>query len=110
LHHVGGDPGYMIYPFYNAVVFEVYFAHLVLCLKVGSVSCRIPWDTRYDDFYVVHVGGMVGHPEGLEAFPCPALLVPKIFDSSTTKIDNGLSFIATIHSQKVTNCHNPTLG
>jgi hypothetical protein len=45
---------------------------------------------------------VVGHPEGLEAFPCPALLVPKIFDSGATIIGNGSSFIATIHSQTVT--------
>ncbi len=43
-------------------------------------------DARYDDFFVVFVGGVVGHPEGLEAFPCPALLVPKIFDSGATRI------------------------
>ncbi len=45
---------------------------------------------------------MVGHPEGLEAFPCPALLVPKIFDSGVARIGNGSSFIATIHSQRET--------
>ncbi len=45
---------------------------------------------------------MVGHLEGLEAFPCPALLVPKIFDSGAARISNGSSFIATIHSQKET--------
>jgi len=33
-----------------------------------------PWDACYDDLSVVPVGGMVGQPEGLEAFPSPALL------------------------------------
>jgi hypothetical protein len=47
---------------------------------------------------------MVGHPEGLEAFPCPALLVPKIFDSGAARFGNCSSFIATTHSQKVTSC------
>jgi hypothetical protein len=47
---------------------------------------------------------VVGHPEGLEAFPCPALLVPKIFDSGAARIRNGLSFIATTHSQRETTC------
>jgi hypothetical protein len=59
-------------------------------------------DARYDDFSIVPVGGVVGHPEGLEAFPCPALLVPKIFDSGAARIGNGLSFIATTESQRVT--------
>ncbi len=45
---------------------------------------------------------MVGQPEGLEAFPCPALLVPEIFDSGAARIGNGSSFIATTHSQRVT--------
>ncbi len=45
---------------------------------------------------------MVGHQEGLEAFPCPSLLVPKIFDSGAARIGNDSSFIATTHSQKVT--------
>jgi hypothetical protein len=56
-------------------------------------------DTCYDDFSDVLVGGVVGHPEGLEAFPCPALWVPKIFDSGVAKIDNGASFIKTTYSQ-----------
>jgi hypothetical protein len=30
-------------------------------------------------------------------------LVPKIFDSGAARIGNGSSFIATTHSQKVTN-------
>ncbi len=47
---------------------------------------------------------MVGHPKGLDAFPCPALLVPKIFDSGATRIGNGSSFIVTTHSQRVTSC------
>ncbi len=42
---------------------------------------------------------MVGHPEGLEAFPCPTLQVPKIFDSSVTRIGNGASFTETTYSQ-----------
>jgi hypothetical protein len=71
---------------------------------VVSVSCRIPWDVRYDDFSVVPVGGVVGQPEGLEAFPCPALLVPKIFDSGVARIGNGSSFITTTHSQRVISC------
>jgi hypothetical protein len=45
---------------------------------------------------------VVGHPKGLEAFPCPALLVPKIFDLGVVRIGNGSSFIVTTHSQKVT--------
>jgi hypothetical protein len=72
-------------------------------LKAVSVTCKIPWDVRYDDFSVVLVGGVVGHSEGLETFPCPALLVPKIFDSNAAIISNGSSFIATTHSQRVTN-------
>ncbi len=63
-----------------------------------SVSCGIPWDTHYDDFSTIHVGGMVGHPEGLEAFPCHSLRVPKIFDSGAVRIGNGVSFTTTTHS------------
>jgi hypothetical protein len=37
-------------------------------LKVISVGCGIPWDTRYDDFFVVPIGGVVGHFEGLKLF------------------------------------------
>ncbi len=66
-----------------------------------SVSCGIPWDIHYDDFSVVPVGGMVGHPEGLEAFPCFALWVLKIFDSGAAIIGNGVSFTKTTHSQGV---------
>ncbi len=44
----------------------------------------------------------MGQPEGLEAFPCPALMVPKIFDSGAARIGNGSSFITTTHSQRVT--------
>jgi hypothetical protein len=94
----------MVYPFYSVIISRVSFADLVPCLKLVSVNCRIPWDARYDDFSVVHVGGVVGHPEGLEAFPCPSLLIPKIFDSGAARIGNGSSFIATTHSQRVTNC------
>jgi hypothetical protein len=47
---------------------------------------------------------MVGQLEGLEAFPCPALLVLEIFDSGAARIGNGSSFIATTHSQRVTSC------
>ncbi len=36
---------------------------------------------------------------GLEAFPCPAFRVPKIFDFGATKISNGASFIETTFSQ-----------
>ncbi len=68
-------------------------------MKAVSVGCGIPWDTRYDDFFDVPVGGVVGHPEGLEAFPCLALRVPKIFDSSVAGIGNGTSFIETTYSQ-----------
>jgi hypothetical protein len=75
----------MVYPFYSGVVSGVSFADSVPCLKVVSVSCKIPWDARYD-FFVVLVGGVIGHPEGLEAFPCLALLVPKIFDSGAARI------------------------
>ncbi len=67
-----------------------------------NVNCRIPWDARYDDFSVVPVGGVVGHSEGLKAFPCPSFLVLKIFDSDVVRIGNGSSFIATTHSQRVT--------
>ncbi len=101
LHCVGGDLGYMVYPFYNGVVSGVSFADPVL--KAVNVNCWIPWDARYDDFSVVPVSGVVGHPECLETFPCPTLLVPKIFDSGAAKNGNGSSFIATTHSQKVTN-------
>jgi hypothetical protein len=67
---------------------------------VISVGCGIPWDTRYDDdFSVVPVGGMVGHLEGLEAFPCPTLQVPKIFDFGAARIGNGASFTKTTYSQ-----------
>jgi hypothetical protein len=68
-----------------------------------SVSCGIPWDTRYDDFSTNPIGGVVGHPKGLEAFPCPALWVPKIFDLNIARIGNGTSFTTTTHSQGVTN-------
>jgi hypothetical protein len=73
-------------------------------LKTVNVSCGIPWDICYDDFFTIPVGGMVGHLEGLEAFPCPALWVPNIFDLSATRIGNGTSFTATTHSQGVTSC------
>ncbi len=42
---------------------------------------------------------MVGHPEGLEAFPCPTLRVPKIFDFGVAIIR---SFTKTTYSQGVT--------
>ncbi len=42
---------------------------------------------------------MVGHLEGVEAFPCPTHWVPKIFDSGATKIGNGTSFTETTYSQ-----------
>jgi hypothetical protein len=45
---------------------------------------------------------MVGHLKGLEAFPCPALWVPKIFDSGAVRIGNGASFTETTYSQGVT--------
>jgi hypothetical protein len=45
---------------------------------------------------------VVGHPKGLEAFPCPALRVPKIFDSGAARIGNGASFTETTYSQGVT--------
>jgi hypothetical protein len=54
--------------------FRYSFANPVPCLKAISVGCGIPWDICYDDFSVVPVGGVVGHPEeGLKAFPWPAL-------------------------------------
>jgi hypothetical protein len=62
----------------------------------------IPWDTHYDDFSVVLVGGMVGHSEGMEALPCPTLQVPKIFDSGAVRIGNGTSFTETAYSQGLT--------
>jgi hypothetical protein len=46
----------------------------------------------------VPIGGMVGHPEGMEAFPCPTLQVPKIFDYSAARISNGTSFTETAYS------------
>ncbi len=58
---------------------------------------KVLCDARYDDFSVVP-GGVVGHSEGLEAFPCPSLLIPKIFDSGAARIGNGSSFISTTHS------------
>ncbi len=45
---------------------------------------------------------MVGHSEGLEAFPCPTLRVPKIFDFGAARISNGASFTKTTYSQGVT--------
>jgi hypothetical protein len=42
---------------------------------------------------------MVGHSEGLEAFPCPAFRVPKIFDFGAAIIGNCVSFIETTYSQ-----------
>ncbi len=42
---------------------------------------------------------MIGHPEGLKDFPCPALRVPKIFDSGAARISNGASFTETTYSQ-----------
>ncbi len=62
------------------------------------VGCGIPWDTHYDDFSVVPISGVVGHLEGLKAFPCPALRVPKIFDYGATRIGNGTSFTETAYS------------
>jgi hypothetical protein len=47
---------------------------------------------------------VVGHPEGLEAFPCPAFQVPKIFGLGATRIGNGASFTSTTHSPGVTSC------
>jgi hypothetical protein len=72
-------------------------------LKTVNVGCKVPWDTCYDDFSIVPIGGVVGHPECLEAFPCLALWVPKIFDSGVAKIGNGASFTETAYSQGVTN-------
>ncbi len=46
---------------------------------------------------------MVGHSEGLETFPCHALWVPKIFDSSVARISNVVSFTETTYSQGETN-------
>jgi hypothetical protein len=73
-------------------------------MKAVNVGCRIPWDIRYDDFFVVLVGDVVGHPEGLEAFPCPALWIPKIFDFGAAGIGNGTSFTKTTYSQGETGC------
>jgi len=42
---------------------------------------------------------MVGHSEGLEAFSCLALRVPKIFNSSVARIGNATSFTKTTYSQ-----------
>jgi hypothetical protein len=42
---------------------------------------------------------MISHSKGLKAFPCPALWVPKIFDSGAAIIDNGMSFIKTTYPQ-----------
>jgi hypothetical protein len=79
LHGVGGDPN----------------------LKTVNVSYEIQWDIRYDDFSTIPVGGVVGHPEGLEGLPCPALWVPKIFDLGAARISNGASFTITTHTQGV---------
>jgi hypothetical protein len=92
----------MVHPCQKGVVFGDSFADPVPCLKAINVSCGIPWDTCYDDFFTVPVRGLVGHLEGLEAFPCPALWVPKIFDLGATKISNGVSFTETTYPQGVT--------
>jgi hypothetical protein len=42
---------------------------------------------------------VVGHPKGLETFPCPTFQVPKIFTFGATRISNGASFIETTYSQ-----------
>jgi len=97
LHRVRGDLSYMVHPCKSGVVSGDSFANLVPCLNAVSVGCRIPWDTRYDDFSDVFVGGVIGHPEGLEAFPCPTFQVPKIFDSGAARIGNGASFIKTTY-------------
>jgi hypothetical protein len=89
----------MVHPCQSGVVFENSFVDPVPCLKAVSVGCRIPWDTHYNDFSTVPVGGVVGHPEGLEAFPCPAFWVPKIFDLGVARIDNGASFTETTYSR-----------
>jgi hypothetical protein len=68
---------------------------------VVNVGCGIPWDTRYDDFYVVPIGGVVGHPKGQEVFPCLALWVLKIFHSGASRIGNDASFTKTTYSQGV---------
>jgi hypothetical protein len=68
-------------------------------LKAVNVGCKIPWDTRYDDFFAILIGGVVGHLEGAEAFPCPTRWVPKIFDSGAVRIGNGMSFTETTYSQ-----------
>ncbi len=101
LHRVGSDPGYMVYPCWSGVVSRDSFTDPVPYLKTVSVSCGIWWDTHYDDFSIIPVGGMVGHPKGLEAFPCPTLRVPKIFDLGVVIIGNGTSFTTTTHSQGV---------
>jgi hypothetical protein len=98
LHRVKGDPGYMVHSCKSGVISGDFFANPVPCLNAVNIGCGIPWDIHYDDFSVIHVGGVVGHPKGLEAFPCFALQVPKIFDSSATKIGNGTSFTKTTYS------------
>jgi hypothetical protein len=103
LHHVGIDPNYMVHPCKSGVVSGDYFVDPIPCLKAVNVGCRIPWDTHYDDFSIVLIGGVVGHLEGAKAFPCPARWVPKIFDSSAAKIGNGASFTETTYSQGETN-------
>ncbi len=82
---------YMVYPCQSGVVYGISFADPIPYLKTISVSYGIPWDTRYDDFFTIPNGGIVGHLEGLEAFPCPALRVPKIFDSGVARIGNNVS-------------------
>jgi hypothetical protein len=76
----------MVHPFQNGDVSRDSFVDRIPYLKAISVGCGIPWDTHYDDFSVIPVGGMVGHREGLEAFPCPALWVPNFFDSSVARL------------------------
>jgi len=60
------------YTHVKVVLFSKTFVDQIPCLKVVSVGCGIPWDTCYDDFSAIPIGGVVGHPKGLEAFPCLA--------------------------------------
>jgi hypothetical protein len=58
--------------FYLWLKYESIWTNVLIHLKTVSVGCGIPWDTCYDDFFAIPVGGVVGPLEGMEAFPCLA--------------------------------------
>jgi hypothetical protein len=79
----------------SGVVSRDSFVDPVPYLKTITISYGIPWDTRYDDFSTIPVGGLVGHSKGVEVFPCLALWVAKVFDSGAARIGNSTSFTMT---------------